>query len=258
VADALLNIEGLTKRFGGIVASDNIVLDVRRGELHAIIGPNGAGKTTLIGQLTGELAPNAGRVHFDGQDITELRVYERNQLGLARSFQITSLFPDFSALDNVALAVQAHAGHSFHFWRDARSEPELREPARAALKRVGLEQRADVMVSNLSHGEHRQLELAMALATKPRMLLLDEPMAGLGPEESARMVRTLRELKQELTILLIEHDMEAVFALADRITVLVYGRVIASGMPADIRANAEVRQAYLGEQEVVTAGARHG
>jgi branched-chain amino acid transport system ATP-binding protein len=259
VADTLLQIERLTKRFGGIVASDNIVLDVRRNELHAIIGPNGAGKTTLIGQLTGELTPNAGRIHFDGRDIDELEVYERSQLGLARSFQITSLFPDFTALDNASLAVQAHAGHSFHFWHDARKEPALRDPARAALRRVGLEHRADVIVSNLSHGEHRQLELAMALATKPRMLLLDEPMAGLGPEESARMVKTLLELKQELTILLIEHDMEAVFALADRITVLVYGRVIASGAPAAIRANAEVRQAYLGEQEVVTAtGAGHG
>jgi branched-chain amino acid transport system ATP-binding protein len=258
VADVLLEVDGLTKRFGGIVASDDIVLEVPRGELHAVIGPNGAGKTTLIGQLSGELTPDAGRVSFDGQDITGLDIFERSQLGLARSFQITSLFLDLTALDNVALAVQAHAGHSFHFWRDARTESELREPARAALRRVGLAERADVIVSNLSHGEHRQLELAMALATKPRMLLLDEPMAGLGPEESARMVRTLRELKQELTILLIEHDMEAVFALADRITVLVYGRVIASGAPAAIRANPEVRQAYLGEQEAVTAKGTSG
>jgi branched-chain amino acid transport system ATP-binding protein len=179
-------------------------------------------------------------------------VYDRSLLGLARSFQITSLFPDFSAIDNVALAVQAHAGHSFRFWRDARTEPELREPARLALERVGLGHRADARVVGMSHGEHRQLELAMALATRPRMLLLDEPMAGLGADESARMVRTLRELKREVTILLIEHDMEAVFALADRITVLVYGRVIASGDPASIRANPEVRQAYLGEQEAVT------
>jgi branched-chain amino acid transport system ATP-binding protein len=259
VADVLLKIGGLTKRFGGVLASDNVMLDVSRGELHAIIGPNGAGKTTLIGQLSGELTPDAGRVHFDGQDITELPVYARSTLGLARSFQITSLFLDFTALDNVALAVQAHAGHSFHFWHDARQDNSLREPARAALARAGLSARADEVVANMSHGEHRQLELAMALATRPRMLLLDEPMAGLGPEESARMVRTLRELKQELTILLIEHDMEAVFALADRITVLVYGRVIASGAPDTIRANAEVRQAYLGEQEVVTApGGRHG
>ena len=199
------------------------------GELHAIIGPNGAGKTTLIGQLAGEITPDAGRIRFDGADITALPVYRRSQLGLARSFQITSLFLDFTALDNVALAVQAHAGHSFRFWREARREAELREPARAALARVGLADAPTCSSSNLSHGEHRQLEIAMALATGPRMLLLDEPMAGMGPEESARMVTTLRELKRELTILLIEHDMEAVFALADRITVLVYGRVIASG-----------------------------
>ena len=252
MADALLKVEGLTKRFGGVVASDNVALDVVPGELQAIIGPNGAGKTTLIGQLTGEIVPDAGRIVFDGQDITALPVYDRSLLGLARSFQITSLFPNFTALENVALAVQAHAGHSFHFWRDARKEPELREPARAALERVGIGHRADAVVASMSHGEHRQIELAMALATKPRMLLLDEPMAGLGPDESARMVKTLRELKRELTILLVEHDMEAVFALADRITVLVYGRVIASGDPASIRANAEVRQAYLGEQEAVT------
>ncbi len=254
MADALLQIEGLTKRFGGVIASDEISLDVPRGELHAIIGPNGAGKTTLIGQLTGELDPDAGRIRFDGADITALPVHRRSQLGLARSFQITSLFLDFTALDNVALAVQAHAGHSFRFWRNARHETDLREPARAALQRVGLSARADVLVANLSHGEHRQLEIAMALATGPRMLLLDEPMAGMGPEESARMVRTLRDLKAELTILLVEHDMEAVFALADRITVLVYGRVIASGAPEAIRRNAEVREAYLGEQQVVVHG----
>jgi len=246
VADALLQVEGLTKRFGGVVASDTISLDVPNGELHAIIGPNGAGKTTLITQLAGELAPDAGRIRFDGRDITALPTWRRSQLGLARSFQITSLFPDFTALDNVALAVQAHAGHSFHFWLDARSDIALRAPARAALARVGLAGRADVLVSRLSHGEHRQLEIAMALATRPRMLLLDEPMAGMGPDESARMVETLRELERELTVLLIEHDMEAVFALADRITVLVYGRVLASDTPAAIRADDEVRKAYLG------------
>jgi branched-chain amino acid transport system ATP-binding protein len=252
VADALLRIEGLTRRFGGVVASDGVCLEVAPGELHAVIGPNGAGKTTLIGQLAGEITPQAGRIHFDGHDITALPVHQRSLMGLARSFQITSLFPHFTALENVALAVQAHAGHSFRFWRDVRSETALREPARAALDRVGLSHRAGTAVAGLSHGEHRQLELAMALATRPRMLLLDEPMAGLGAEESGRMVKTLLELKRELTILLIEHDMEAVFALADRITVLVYGRVIASGDPAAIRANAEVRQAYLGEQEAVT------
>jgi branched-chain amino acid transport system ATP-binding protein len=257
VPDALLEIEGLSKRFGGVVASDAISLNVPPGELHAVIGPNGAGKTTLIGQLAGELAPDAGRIRFEGRDVTALPTWRRSQLGLARSFQITSLFLDFTALDNVALAVQAHAGHSFHFWRPARREDSLREPARAALARVGLASRADVLVSKLSHGEHRQLEIAMALATNPRMLLLDEPMAGMGPEESARMVTMLRELKRQLTILLIEHDMEAVFALADRITVLVYGRIIASDAPEAIRANEEVRQAYLGEQEAVQ-GAVHG
>jgi branched-chain amino acid transport system ATP-binding protein len=250
VAEALLAVEGLSKRFGGVIASDSITLDVPEGELHAIIGPNGAGKTTLIGQLAGELGSDAGRIRFAGSDITALPAYRRSQLGLARSFQITSLFLDFTALDNVALAVQAHSGHSFRFWRPARAEPALREPARAALARVGLAERADTPVANLSHGEHRQLELAMALATSPRMLLLDEPMAGMGPDETARMVAMLRGLKRDLTILLIEHDMEAVFALADRITVLVYGRVIASGSPEEIRNNAEVRQAYLGEQEL--------
>jgi len=247
VPEPLLQIEGLTKRFGGVVACDAIALEVPRGELHAIIGPNGAGKTTLIGQLTGEVVPDAGRIRFEARDITALPGWRRSQLGLARSFQITSLFLDFTALDNVALAVQAYAGHSFHFWREARSEAELRSPARAALARVGLANRADAIVANLSHGEHRQLEIAMALATRPRMLLLDEPMAGMGPEESSRMVALLRELKQELTILLVEHDMEAVFALADRITVMVYGRAIATGAPEAIRANAEVRQAYLGD-----------
>ena len=250
--EPLLQIEGLTKRFGGIVASDDVTLSIPQGELHAIIGPNGAGKTTLIGQLTGELSSQSGRIRLAGEDITALPAWQRSLRGLARSFQITSLFLDFTALDNVALAVQAHAGHSFHFWRDARKEIELREPARAALGRVGLANRADMIAANMSHGEHRQLEIAMALATKPRMLLLDEPMAGMGVEESGRMVALLRELKQQLTILLIEHDMDAVFALADRISVLVYGRIIASGEPVAIRANADVRRAYLGEQQAVT------
>jgi len=249
MADALLQTENLAKRFGGIVASDDVTLAVAPGELHAVIGPNGAGKTTLIAQLSGQLAPDAGRIHFAGHDISALPMYRRSHLGLARSFQITSLFLDLSVLDNVALAVQAHRGHSFRFWRNARDEAGLREPARAALARVGLSAREQQPAAALSHGEHRQLELAMALAGNPRLLLLDEPMAGLGPEESARMVAMLRELKKELTILLVEHDMEAVFALADRITVLVYGRVIASGAPAAIRANSQVRDAYLGEQE---------
>jgi branched-chain amino acid transport system ATP-binding protein len=251
VTEPLLQVEALTKRFGGVIASDNVTLDVRAGELHAVIGPNGAGKTTLIGQLAGEILSDTGTIRFDGVDITALPTHRRSRRGLARSFQVTSLFLDFSALDNVALAVQAQTGHSFQFWRDAHHQPELREPARAALVRVGLADRAATLAATLRQGEHRLLEFAMALANKPRLLLLDEPMAGLGPEESARMVAMLRELKREVPILLVEHDMEAVFALADRITVLVYGRVIASDLPDRIRANEEVRQAYLGEQEAV-------
>ena len=249
MSEPLLEVIGLAKRFEGIVATDDLTLNVAAGELHAVIGPNGAGKTTLIGQLGGQVKPDSGRIRFAGNDITVLPIHRRSRLGLARSFQIASLFLDFSVLDNVALAVQAHAGHSFRFWRNARNEPELRQPAQAALVRVGLAQRADVPASALSHGEHRLLELAIALAGQPRMLLLDEPMAGLGPEESGRMIEMLRSLKRDLTILLVEHDMEAVFALADKITVLVYGRAIASGAPEAIRANEEVRRAYLGEDD---------
>jgi branched-chain amino acid transport system ATP-binding protein len=255
VADPLLRVENLVRRFGGITATDNLSLDVARGELHAIIGPNGAGKTTLISQLTGQLAPSAGTIHFAGRDVTSLPAWRRSALGLARSFQITSLLPDFTAADNVALAAQAHDGHSFYFWANARKEKQLRDAALSALARVGLERRADVVVSKLSHGEQRELELAVALATRPQLLLLDEPMAGLGSTESARMVKLLQELRREVTIVLVEHDMDAVFALADRITVLVYGRVIASGLPAEIRGNEEVKRAYLGDQHVVT---RHG
>jgi branched-chain amino acid transport system ATP-binding protein len=255
VADPLLRVENLVRRFGGIVATDNLSLDVATGELHAIIGPNGAGKTTLISQLIGQLRPSAGTIRFAGQDITHLPAWRRSQRGLARSFQITSLLPDFTAADNVALAAQARDGHSFRFWGNARREKHLRDAARSALATVGLEQRADVVVSKMSHGEQRELELAVALATKPQLLLLDEPMAGLGATESARMVKLLAELRREVTIVLVEHDMEAVFALADRITVLVYGRVIASGVPAAIRGNEEVKRAYLGDQRVVT---RHG
>lgn len=243
----LLEIEGLAKRFGGVVAADGISLTLAAGELHAIIGPNGAGKSTLIAQLTGEIVPDSGCIRFDGEDITAVPAYRRSQLGLARSFQVTTLFPDFTALDNVALSVQAHSGHSFRFWGNARSKTELRDPAKAAPQRVGLADRAVALVADLSHGERRQLEIAMALAASPRMLLLDEPMAGMGPEESARLVQLLQALKGEVTVLLIEHDMDAVFALADRISVLVYGRIIATGGPAAIRADAAVREAYLGE-----------
>ena len=247
MAEALLEIDGLTKRFGGVVAADGISLMLPAGEVHAIIGPNGAGKSTLIAQLTGEVTPDSGRIRFDGQEITNVPVYRRSQLGLARSFQVTTLFPDFTALENVALSVQAHSGHSFRFWRNARSEIALREPARAALARVSLADRAATLVADLSHGERRQLEIAMALAGRPRMLLLDEPMAGMGLEESIRLVELLRALKGDITVMLIEHDIDAVFALADRISVLVYGRIIATGGLAAIRSDPAVREAYLGE-----------
>jgi branched-chain amino acid transport system ATP-binding protein len=247
MADALLEVRGLMKSFGGLLATNRVDLAIPTGETHAIIGPNGAGKTTLIAQLAGDLAPDGGTIAFAGRDVTALSAAARSHLGLARSFQITSVFRDFTALDNVALAVQAHAGHSFRFWRAARADVALREPARAVLASVGLAARADVVAANLAHGEQRQLEIAMALATRPRLLLLDEPMAGMGPEESQRMIEFLRTLKGTQTMLLVEHDMDAVFALADRISVMVYGRIIASGAPAAIRENAEVREAYLGE-----------
>ena len=252
MADPLLRVEKLVRRFGGILATDNVSLDVAKSELHAIIGPNGAGKTTLISQLTGHLVPDSGSVSLAGRDITHMPAYRRCALGLARSFQITSLLLDFTAADNVALAAQAHDGHSFRFFADARKEKGLRDAALAALQRVGLADRANVPVSKLSHGEQRELELAVALATKPQLLLLDEPMAGLGVTESARMVKLLQELRKEVTIVLVEHDMDAVFALADRVSVLVYGRVIASGAPAAIRQNEEVKRAYLGDQHAVT------
>lgn len=251
----LLRVDNLVRRYGGITATDNLSMEVIPGELHAIIGPKGAGKTTLISQLTGQVMPNSGTIYFAGRDVTHLPSYKRSRLGLARSFQITSLLKDFSAIDNVVLAAQAHDGHSFRFWGNARKERHLRDTARAALERVGLGKRADVVVSQLSHGEQRELELAVALATKPQLLLLDEPMAGLGVTESARMVALLKELRKEVTIVLVEHDMEAVFALADRITVLVYGRVIACDVPDAIRKDEEVRRAYLGDQHAVT---RHG
>jgi len=246
----MLKVNSLVKSFGGLLATDNLSFEVESGKLHAVIGPNGAGKTPLIRQITGETKPDSGTIIFDGKDITEIPIHLRSARGLARSFQITNIFHDMTTWDNVALAVQAQAGHSFHFWKDARKEPVLREPALVFLKQVGLEERAGILAGQLSHGEHRQLEIAMALATRPKMLLLDEPMAGMGPEESKAMVEILQGLKRKLTILLIEHDMDVVFTLADQITVLVYGRGIATDAPEAIRKHPEVQAAYLGEEEV--------
>jgi len=244
----ILEVRGLAKSFGALRASDGIDLDVREGETHAIIGPNGAGKTTLIGQLAGGILPDEGTVRFAGEDITALPAHARARRGLARSFQITSIYPEFSALRNVMLAVQARAGHSFRFWKPAGGDEALRVPALAVLDEVGLGSRGEIQAASLAHGEQRALEIAMALATRPRLLLLDEPVAGMGAEETQRMIAFLSTLKGGKTVILVEHDMDAVFSLADRVSVLVYGRIIATGTPPEIRANPEVRRAYLGEE----------
>jgi len=248
---AILEVSGLVKRFGGLLATDHLSLSLEQGEIHAVIGPNGAGKTTFINQLGGEILPDEGRIVFDGHDITHEPPFRRARVGLGRSYQITSVFDDFSVLQNTALAVQAHAGHSFRFWQPAARERALVDPAMAALAQVGLADRAHTPVSVLAHGERRQLEIAMVLATGAKLLLLDEPMAGMSPLESEAVVALLHKLKRQCTILLVEHDMDAVFALADRITVLVYGHPVATGTPDEIRNQPEVREAYLGAEGVV-------
>jgi branched-chain amino acid transport system ATP-binding protein len=251
MTDALLSLSGVTKAYGALLACDGVDLDIAPGEAHAVIGPNGAGKTTLIAQVAGDLRPDSGRIVFAGRDITRLPVQHRPALGLARSFQITSVFPRFTALDNAALAVQARAGGELRFWANARRDKSLRDPALACLERVGLGDRAGTLAQSLAHGEQRQLELAMVLASKPRLVLLDEPTAGMGREDTARMLNLLSGMKGGLAMLLVEHDMDVVFALADRISVMVGGRVIATGTPQAIRANTQVRRAYLGEDEAV-------
>jgi len=243
----LLEVRSLSKSFGALRATDGVDLEVHEGETLAVIGPNGAGKTTLIGQLAGNIRPDAGSIRFGGEDVTGLPAPRRARKGFARSFQITSVFPEFSALENVALAVLAQSGRT-GFWRPAMKDASLLQPAGEFLRLVGLEARAQAPAASLSHGEHRQLEVAMALAGRPRLLLLDEPMAGMGTDESQRMIELLGTLKRRQTMILVEHDMDAVFRLADRIAVLVYGRIIAIGAPEEIRTNAEVRKAYLGEE----------
>jgi branched-chain amino acid transport system ATP-binding protein len=246
---ALLRTERLSKSFGGVVATDNLDLTVSHGEAHAVIGPNGAGKTTLIAQLAGEVAPSAGRIWFERRDITDLPAHARVHIGIARSFQITSLLPSFTVAENLEVALRPRRGHSFVFLRVAGRRGGLDREVQALLERVGLAGRADVVARALAHGEQRQLELAMALASAPRLLLLDEPMAGIGHAEAPAMIELLLRIKQDCAMLLIEHDMDAVFRVADRITVLVGGRAIASGAPAAIRDDPQVRAAYLGESE---------
>jgi len=248
MAEALLSLRGLVKRFGGLLATDDVRLDLAAGELHALIGPNGAGKTTLLAQIAGNLAPDAGAIVFEGRDIVALSQHERVAAGIARSHQITSLFARLSVLDNLALAVQARSGSSLSFWRPVAAERALFDEARALAAQIGLGARERLRADTLSHGEQRALEVGLALATRPRLLLLDEPMAGLGPEETARMIALIERLRAGITVLLVEHDMDAVFRLAGRISVLVNGRVIASGAPEAIRADGEVRRAYLGDE----------
>ena len=246
MADAILLVDRLMKSFGGLRATNDLSLEVLRGECHAIIGPNGAGKTTFISQLQGMLAPDSGVIALDGRDITAEPAHRRARLGIARSFQITSLVPDFSVLDHAALAVQARLGHSFRFWKAARRDPALLAPAREAVETVGLASRQNALARDLSHGEARQLELAIAIAQKPRLLLLDEPMAGMGRKDGVVMTQLLARLKKDYSIILIEHDMQAVFSLADRISVLVAGHTIKTGAPEVIRTDPDVRAAYLG------------
>ena len=253
MSDVVLSLQALRKAFGALVVTDGIDLDLRAGECHALIGPNGAGKSTLIHQISGLLQPDSGRITFEGRDVTALSQAERAVAGLGRSFQITSILPEFTVLENVALAAQRRDGSSFRFFRPAAHEARLNARAMDALAVIGLEARAGTVASHLSHGEKRLLELAIAIAAQPRALLLDEPMAGMGRAESDTLTRTLMALKATYPILLIEHDMEAVFRLADRVSVLVAGAIVATGTPAEVRVDPVARAAYLGEDHVETA-----
>ncbi len=244
----MLVLERVLRRFGGLVATDEVSLEVRAGEVHALIGPNGAGKTTLVNLISGGLAPDAGTIRFDGRDVTRLTQHARVLAGLARSYQVTSIFRGFTVQENLALAVQARKGTSFSFWRPVARERALFDESGSLLADIGLEHKAHALAATLAHGEQRALEVGLALATNPRLLLLDEPMAGMGPEESQQVVALIERVRARVTVLLVEHDMDAVFRLANRISVLVGGRIIATGAPQEIRANAEVRRAYLGDE----------
>ena len=244
----MLSLRNLGKRFGGVVAVDRVDLEVAAGEVHALIGPNGAGKTTLIGLVAGAIPVLEGRILFQDADLTKAKAHERVRSGLARSYQVTSIFRRFSVLDNLALAVQARSGSSFSFWRPVAQEAALFEEARAIASQVNLGDRADAIAATLAHGEQRALEVGLALATRPKLVLLDEPMAGMGPEDSRRMIELIGRIRAQVTVLLVEHDMDAVFRLADRISVMVNGRLIATGAPDEIKANRDVRNAYLGDE----------
>jgi len=248
----LLHVDNLVKRFGGLAATDHASLQVKRGEIHALIGPNGAGKTTLIHQISGAITPDEGRIVFDGEDLTHTAMHQHARLGLVRSYQITSVFTRLTVQDNLALAIQAGPsktmGTSFKFWQAARSDPARYVRAVEVAERVGLQDRLMQTAGALSHGEQRQLEVGLALATSPKLMLLDEPMAGMGPDESERMVQLLQSLRGHTTLLLVEHDMDAVFRLADTISVLVSGQVIACGTAEQIKNDATVKRAYLGDE----------
>ncbi len=244
--DLLLETRDLIKYFGGVIATDCANLQVEKNELHALIGPNGAGKTTLISQISGIISPDSGEIMFNGQRITSLSAPDRALMGLARSFQVTSVLKDFTCQENVALAVQAHHGHSFRFWKPVSQDHKIQKQAIAVLESIGMIEYSSTFVGELAHGQQRQLEIAIALAMNPKLLLLDEPLAGMGMSDSGKIVDFLRKLKKDYTILLVEHDMDAVFALADRISVMVYGRLIASGAPDKIQQDELVQSAYLG------------
>ena len=244
----MLRLEGVSKRFGGVVATDRVSLEIAAGEVHALIGPNGAGKTTLVGLISGALASDGGEIFFEEKSITGMQQHDRVRAGLARSYQITSIFRRLSVLDNLALAVQARSGSSFSFWRPLEKETRLFEEARGIAVQVGLSEKINSTAGTLAHGEQRALEVGLALATQPKLVLLDEPMAGMGPEESRRMIELIERIGAGVTVLLVEHDMDAVFRLADRISVMVDGRVIATDSPERIRINPEVRRAYLGDE----------
>jgi len=253
LGELLLQARGISKQYGGLRANHNIDLDLRLGEIHALIGPNGAGKSTLIAQLSGELEPTAGKILFRERDVTRMPVHRRARLGISRSFQVTSVFEEMTVRENLALAVQAHHGHSFRFWRAAERFRGIEAEAEDLARRFGLEERQDRPAAELAYGEKRQLEVALALAGNPPVLLLDEPMAGIGAGGTHELTRLLGELRQQHAILLVEHDMQAVFSLADRISVLVYGEIIASGTVEEIRANPEVQRAYLGDEDTEAA-----